>query len=197
MLVVLACMVLLGSVSATDVSVDVSNLTSSDSDDVISQDPTQDILTATGSFTELNTIIYGKTGTINLTKNYTYNSGDSALKDGIKITNDNVIIDGKGYTIDASNSARVFEITGNNVVLKNIIIKNAQTTNNINHNKTSYSNTNFTMGNGAGILWTGDYGVLNNTIITNSKITNTITFYNTTDSYVNYIIGNGAGIYVS
>ena len=51
---------------------------------------------------------------------------DSALKKGIIISKDNFILDGNGYTIDANLSARIFNVTGKNVTIKNINFKNGQ-----------------------------------------------------------------------
>ncbi len=77
----------------------------------------------TGSFTELNEEITTH-GNFTLTKNYAYNSNDSDYKDGIKITQDNIVIDGNGYMIDGVGQARIFDIASNNVTLKNIIFVN-------------------------------------------------------------------------
>lgn len=43
---------------------------------------------------------------------------------GIELDRDNMVIDGKGKTIDASGKSRIFLVTGNNITLKNIIFKN-------------------------------------------------------------------------
>jgi predicted outer membrane repeat protein len=75
-----------------------------------------------GNFTELNGEI-GKisdNGSLTLKKDYKYNSNDSGFKEGIKIVRDNIVIDGDGHTIDGAGQARIFNITSNNVTLKNI-----------------------------------------------------------------------------
>lgn len=75
-----------------------------------------------GNFTELNDEI-GKVsdnGNLTLKKDYRYNSGDSDFKEGIGIIRDNIVIDGDGHTIDGAGQARIFNITSNNVTLKNI-----------------------------------------------------------------------------
>ena len=72
-----------------------------------------------GSFTELNDKI-ATYGNFTLEKDYTYTPDDSDYKDGIKITWDNIVIDGNGYTIDGAGQARIFHIMSNNVTLKNI-----------------------------------------------------------------------------
>jgi len=73
-------------------------------------------------FTELNrTISKATENEITLEKDYTYNSSkDTALKDGIVVDKDNLVINGDNHIIDAANQARIFNITGNNVTLKNI-----------------------------------------------------------------------------
>jgi len=52
---------------------------------------------------------------------------DIYIKNSIKITQDDLTIDGNGHTIDAQNNSQIFNITGNNITLKNIIFKNALT----------------------------------------------------------------------
>ena len=56
-----------------------------------------------------------------------YNFGSSSSGRGISIINKNLTIDGQGYTIDANNMGRIFNITTikYNVTLKNIVFKNA------------------------------------------------------------------------
>lgn len=46
--------------------------------------------------------------------------------DGIKITADDIIIDGNGFTIDGDEKTSIFTITGKNITLKNINFKNAK-----------------------------------------------------------------------
>ena len=78
-----------------------------------------------GSFSDLQSDI-PTTGTIELTKNYTFDETvDSGITDGILIT-DSVIIDGKGIvTIDAKNKARIFNIVdGATVTLRGITFIN-------------------------------------------------------------------------
>ena len=85
-----------------------------------------------GSFTELNDeiskIISG--GSFTLKKDYTYNSNDSDYKNGIKITQDNIVIDGSGHTINGAVQARIFDIVSNNVTLKNINFVNGHSSGN-------------------------------------------------------------------
>ncbi|HIH35264.1 MAG TPA: hypothetical protein HA255_02335 [Methanosphaera sp.] len=58
-----------------------------------------------------------------LDKNYKYSGKDN--KDGIIVQKSNYVIDGKGHTIDANGKARIFDIYGKNVVLKNMVLANA------------------------------------------------------------------------
>ena|GEM_PF-2324169 len=84
---------------------------------------------ADGTFTDLQKLISeDTTGTVILTQNYTYDyDSDSSVipADGIVISK-NIIIDGKGYTVDAQGFARVFKITGvtgsSKATLKNMVI---------------------------------------------------------------------------
>lgn len=72
-----------------------------------------------GTFTDLQNNVSSASNTLNLNKNYTYNSTiDASISvEGIKI-NKSLTIDGNGYTIDASNFVRIFNINASDVVLK-------------------------------------------------------------------------------
>ena len=62
--------------------------------------------------------------------NFTFNNiTDSNFKDGIIISRSNIIIDGNYNTIDGSNQARIFNITGANVIIKNLNFINGNSTN--------------------------------------------------------------------
>ena len=52
---------------------------------------------------------------------------DITLNNPVSINRDNLVIDGNGCTIDAQGRTRIFNVTGNNVVLKNFIFTNANT----------------------------------------------------------------------
>ena len=70
-------------------------------------------------------------GLIELNSSYTFSDTDtvSVGTDGIGITKD-VTIDGKGYTLNASNKAFIFKIANNaHVILKNIVFSNGNATN--------------------------------------------------------------------
>jgi len=83
----------------------------------------------TGTFTQLQELINSHANSeLILDRNYTYNpTSDSALKNGMKITGD-IIIDGKGFTIDGANKAKIFYIfnknPSGNFTFNNINFKN-------------------------------------------------------------------------
>lgn len=83
------------------------------------------------SFTGLNGVVkyneyFG--APLELFHDYSFTGSESDLKykNGIEITEDNFVIDGRGHTIDCKENARVFDIKANNVVLKNLNIVNAK-----------------------------------------------------------------------
>lgn len=85
------------------------------------------------SFTGLNGVIklneYLGIAELELLHDYSFFTGsksDLKYKNGIEITQDNFVIDGKGHTIDCKENARVFDIKANNVILKNLNIVNAK-----------------------------------------------------------------------
>ena len=83
-----------------------------------------------GNFTGLDNSIdqVPDGGNLPLESNYTYSSGDEAFVGGINISK-SITIDGKGHTLDASNNASIFKISGNShVVLINITFINANGT---------------------------------------------------------------------
>lgn len=92
---------------------------------------TQEINTKTESFTSLNDKIgESRENYIKLTEDYRFNaSTDSGHVNGITIDKDNMVLDGCGHTIDGNHEARIFNITGENVLLKNIKIINGLSTN--------------------------------------------------------------------
>ncbi|MDO5819631.1 MAG: hypothetical protein Q4P11_04785 [Methanobrevibacter sp.] len=75
------------------------------------------------NFKDLDKIIhYGKTE-IALDSDISLEE-DEEYPEGIKLDLDNLIIDGKGHTIDANGRGRIFHCTANNITLKNITLKN-------------------------------------------------------------------------
>lgn len=75
------------------------------------------------SFTKLSKEINTSTKKLELNKNYKFSSSDN--RDGIVVKKNNLIIDGKGHTIDANGKSRIFDLTGKNIVLQNMVLTNA------------------------------------------------------------------------
>ena len=86
---------------------------------------------ATGSFSDLNKLInedFSSNDTITLSSNYKYSDGDDDFVHGIWIGR-GVTIDGNGFTLDGSNSARMFNVnTNNEVIIKNLNFINGHAT---------------------------------------------------------------------
>ena len=85
---------------------------------------------ATGSFSDLNKLInedFSSNDTITLSSNYKYSDGDDDFVHGIGIGR-GVTIDGNGFTLDGSNSARMFNVHSNDVIFKNINFINGHAT---------------------------------------------------------------------
>ena len=72
------------------------------------------------TFTMLSHQIENHENYLELTNDYAYTDIDEKFANGITISKDNFIIDGKGHTIDGAGLARIFNIIANNVTLKNI-----------------------------------------------------------------------------
>lgn len=80
----------------------------------------------TGSLSDLHHNISSAGSTLNLTKNYVYNSTtDSSIAAGGIRLSAPISIDGNGHKIDAGNVKRIFEIYSSNILLKNIVFCNA------------------------------------------------------------------------
>ena len=130
-LVIILSIMLIGIICITAVNAH-ENLTSDDDlqipEDSIVLKSTQDeeILSEgeTGTFKELAQLIQSSSGELTLDKDYKYSSGDSSYSSGIPI-NKQLTINGNGHTIDGSNSARIFSVSGSNVVLRNITFTHA------------------------------------------------------------------------
>ena len=98
--------------------------------------------------------------TLELTRNYTYNSTtDSDYTSGIVI-NKAVTIDGKGFTLSGNGAARIFNVTASNVVLKNIKFANGY--------------LNGTTAYGGAIHWDGDYGNVENCTFSSNTVDNVL-----------------------
>ena len=100
------------------------DITTDDSSDIL-ETAQNDIYTASeGSFTNLTDEITGKTS-YDLTRNYKFNNETDNSK-GIVIRNDNFVLNGNGFTIDANNQARAFAVIAKNVTINNLTIINAK-----------------------------------------------------------------------
>ena len=131
-----------------------------------------------GTYTELNDAIHNATSgdTIYLNDDFTFTSGYTSS--GIKIDKE-ITIDGNGYTIDAKNNCRIFQITAKNVVLKNIIFKNTYYSTGsaihwtgLNGTITNCEFINCYSYNTGTIYWAGDNGTITNTYFYNNQATN-------------------------
>ena len=79
---------------------------------------------------------------IDLGQDYIYTIGlDDAIVDGVIVNKNNLIIDGHGYTIDALEKSRIFNVVGQGVIIRNITLVNGKTED-----------------EGGAILWSGDDG---------------------------------------
>jgi len=140
------------------------------------------------TFTDLQDLISGATGDrIEITDDYKYFDGDE--DQGIIISKDNITINGNGHYIDGDNQAKIFKITGHNVILKNIIIKNS-------YFEKDYSIKNFDVLNEeqAAIVWNGENGTLDHVTIQDSIAS--INVINDEEYYTGTIsIKGAAGIY--
>ncbi len=80
---------------------------------------------ADGNFTNLQDKVDKSTDTLDITQDYKFNSNeDTNLKEGVLINKSNYVINGNGHTIDGSNQARIFAVTGNNVTINNLVFIN-------------------------------------------------------------------------
>ena len=95
-----------------------------ENDAVIGIDDSGNTLQATDPRDELQTFINGHYGEeITLQKNYVFSSGTNNV--GVNITGA-ITINGNGKTIDAAQTGRIFNITGENVIIKNLTLKNGK-----------------------------------------------------------------------
>ena len=137
-------------------------------------------VSAEGNFTALKNDIDTSTTAIEINQNYVYdNTTDYNLNHGILIDKSDFAIDGKGHTIDASNQARIFNITGDNITISNLNLINANSTGSyggaiFSTGSIILNNVTFT-GNTAengGALLIGLMATLNNVKFTNNKAGN-------------------------
>ena len=136
-----------------------------------------DLLEGIGTYTELKNLINSGNDTINLDKDYAYDSSDNLNYVGIS---KQITINGNGHTIDAKNLVRHFYITGNNVVLNNITFING-------FGSTSYggsiwctgsnvtvADSTFSLNNaahGGAVYWAGSNGKMVNCLFEDNSVT--------------------------
>ena len=124
-------------------------------DDILSSDSENN-----GNFLDLAYEIEQSDTSLELTKNYIYNSEtDENYVNGI-IINKSITIDGKGHTISGNNLARIFYVNASDVTLKNIVFANGY--------------LNGTESYGGAIYWNGNYGNITNCTFTGNKIDNVL-----------------------
>ena len=82
------------------------------------------------TFTMLSHQIETHENYFELTNDYTFSDIDEEFINGILISKDNFTINGNGHTINGNGQARIFNIAGENVILRNITFINAYTPDN-------------------------------------------------------------------
>ena len=117
MIVMLVLIMSVGAVCAAD---DIA-------DNVISNDSQDDIYTADeGSFTDLASEIESGGTSLDLNQDYAFNN-ETDNNTGIRITQDNFVLNGNGHTVDGKNLSAIFILKGSNITLCNLVLINANT----------------------------------------------------------------------
>ena len=126
------------------------DIVSLDTDDQCSAGDDVVLKDASGTFADLDNDIRSQTGSyITINRNYTYASSDGSTYRGITIDRSNIVIDGKGNTLNGNNQSIFFIVSPS---AKNVTIKNFNFVNG--NNGRSYDR--------ACIYWEGDEGLLFN-----------------------------------
>ena len=162
---VIICLFATQAVIAADINT-VQNLTVNGKDVSIVGEYNSDILSDSGNdFYSLYQEIIAANGTLNLEKDYTFDSSNDSLAGPIEISK-TLTINGKGHYIDGALSSPFFKITGNNVILSDITFRNGSSFNS-NSSIDVYGNNvkfdhcvfeNNTGTNGGAIYWGGNNG---------------------------------------
>ncbi|MBR6024037.1 MAG: hypothetical protein IK044_03620 [Methanobrevibacter sp.] len=135
-------------------------------------------VSAEGNFTALQEEIDSSTDSIEITQDYVYdNSTDYELNKGIQINKNDFTINGNGYTIDASNQARIFAVNGTNITINNLNIINGKANNGggifieanstLTTNNVVFADNNASKSGGAVVNGRGSYVSINDTFIDN------------------------------
>ena len=146
------------------------------------------------TFESLKDVINNSKDSVILDHNYAYNKTfDEEFVKGIVIDKNNLVIDGKGYSIDGKNLARIFNVTGNGITLQNINFINAKADNggavHITGNSVKIVNCTFTNNkadvDGGAAYLRSDYAVIQDTkFINNTAIYNGALFIRSDYGYV-------------
>ena len=163
----LILIVFIGGVNAANVNLENNNeiLNFDVNDEIISVEDSSPVLNddgaVAGDFQSLKKLIdeSGENSVINLTQDYTFTLGvDDNITRGIVIDKSNVTINGNGFTINALEKTRMFQINGDNVTLSNLNFIGGSTPNdnNITEGETFW--------HGGAVIWRGDYGYVDNCV---------------------------------
>ena len=134
-------------------------------------------VSAEGNFTALQEDINSSTDSIDINQDYSYdNSSDYELNSGILINKSDFTINGNGHSIDGSNQARIFNITGNNITISNIIFINGNMAGDMGgalHSSGSIILNNVTFkdnnANNGGAIYAAGKTTINNALFVNNK----------------------------
>ena len=121
-------------------------------------------------FTTLQNHINHNSAIFMLRDDYFYSSiNDKKYKNGVLISQDNYVVDGQGHTIYGNSTARIFDVKGANVTIKNLHFVNFNSSEGAAiyfHESSSISNCNFMSGlgeNGGALYFGGEGTVINST----------------------------------
>ena len=161
------------------------------------------------TFQDLSLLIENTTegSILELNEDYQYANGTN---EGIQISKA-ITIDGKGHTLDAKGSSRIFKINAENVTLKNIIFKNGHGNNG---GAIQWMNTkgvaanctfiNCSAENGGSVYWNGENGMINTSTFDHSTATSNggAIYWNANNGeiansiFTNSYAQNGGAVYV-
>lgn len=115
-----------------------------------------------GDFQSLEKLIEdaSENSEINLTRDYTFTVGlDENITHGIILDKSNITINGNGYSINALGQTRMFQIYGDNILLKNLNFIGGSTTN---------MSEDISDSAGGALLWFGANGIISGCTFTNN-----------------------------